>query len=75
MAQTQLPLQLAGAVTVHKTQGPTLPRTRLALGGRESLTGLIFIEKLDWELVKNMDGIFLQLQLEDLAHRYQLEGT
>jgi hypothetical protein len=72
-------------VTVHKSQGLTLPRIRLGLGKKEvssgltsvalsrvtSLSSLLFIEKLDWERVKKLGGKFLQLRLEDLARTYQ----
>jgi hypothetical protein len=78
-------VQLAWAVTVHKSQGLTLPRIRLGLGRKEfscgltfvalsrvtSLNSLLFIERLDWERVKKLGRKFLQLRLEDLAHRYQ----
>jgi hypothetical protein len=35
------------------------------------LSGLLFIEELDWERVKKLGGKFLQLRLEDLARTYQ----
>jgi hypothetical protein len=71
-------------VTVHKSQGLTLPRIRLGLGTKEfscgltfvalsrvpSLNGLLYIEKLDWERVKKLGGKFLQLRLEDLDVAY-----
>jgi hypothetical protein len=45
--------------------GPTF----MALSHVTSLNGLLFIEKLDWEWVKKLCGIFLQLRSEDLGHR------
>jgi hypothetical protein len=65
--------------------GLTLPRIRLELGTKEFFlwpdfccpflvlhlqTGLLYIEKLDWERVRKLGGKFLQLRLEDSARRY-----
>ena len=54
MSRTQIPLRLAWAVTVHKSQGLTLSRIKLGLGKREFSTGLTFVAL---SRVKALDGI------------------
>ncbi|EPQ51257.1 hypothetical protein GLOTRDRAFT_4877, partial [Gloeophyllum trabeum ATCC 11539] len=43
MSRTKLPLRLAWAVTVHKSQGTTLSKARIGLGTREFCSSLTFV--------------------------------
>ena len=84
MSRTQVPLRLAWAVTVHKSQGLTLKKIKLGLGKKEFASGLTFvglsrvktIESLmivgqfDFSRVKVLAGANYQIRLEDFARRY-----
>lgn len=84
MSRTQVPLRLAWAVTVHKSQGLTLERIKLGLGKKEFCSGLTFValsrvksldsvmlvEKVDFSRVQKLAGKGLQERMEDIARRY-----
>lgn len=82
--RTQPPLQLAWVVTVHKSQGLTIPKIKLGLGKKEFVTGLTFVGlsrvrtlsdmilvgPLDYARVWNLGGCKLQEQIRDWNCRY-----
>ena len=89
MSRTQLPLRLAWAVTIHKSQGLTLGRIKLGLGKGEFLTGLMFValsqvkalnsiiivSQVDYSRVQKLGGKHVQHCLGDYACRYHLACT
>ena len=80
MSRTQIPLRLAWAVTVHKSQGLTLKKVKLGLGKKEFASGLTFVGlsrvktidsliivgQFDYSRVKCLAGSNYQFRLEDL---------
>ncbi|KAJ7067741.1 hypothetical protein B0H15DRAFT_794083, partial [Mycena belliarum] len=86
MSRTQIPLRLAWAVTVHKSQGLTLKKVKLGLGKREFASGLTFVGlsrvktidslmivgPFDYSRVKCLAGSNYQFRLQDNARRYPI---
>ena len=84
LVRPQLPLRLAWAVTVHKSQGLTLDLVRISLGSKEFCLGLTFIalsraksldklllvDQVDYSHVKNLGGKGLQYRQQNIARRY-----
>jgi ATP-dependent exoDNAse (exonuclease V) alpha subunit len=84
LSRTQLPLRMAWAVTIHKSQGLTLDRIRLGLGKKEFSTGLTFValsrvktfdgiaivDRLVFSRVRKLGGKHLQSRIDDYARRY-----
>jgi hypothetical protein len=84
LSRTQLPLRLAWAVTIHKSQGLTLDRIKFGLKKKEFSTGITFvalsrvkasdgimiIDRLDFSRVQKLGGKHLQYRFDDYARRY-----
>ncbi|CAK5282700.1 unnamed protein product [Mycena citricolor] len=86
MSHVQVPLRLAWAVTIHKSQGLTIPKIKLGLGKKEFAVGLTFVGlsrvkaladiailgQLDYSRVHNLGGKNMQYRLDDWARRYRI---
>ncbi|KAF5331234.1 hypothetical protein D9611_013064 [Ephemerocybe angulata] len=83
-SRTQIPLRLAWAVTIHKSQGLTLDKIKLGLGKKEFSTGLTFVglsrvkaltdimivDNLDFSRIERLGGRNLQHRQDDFVRRY-----
>src|ERR1700761_1916685 len=84
VSRTQVPLRLAWGVTIHKSQGLTLPKIKIGLGTSEFAVGLtfvglsrvktlsdiMFVEPFDYSRLQRLGGKNLQHRLDDYSRRY-----
>ena len=71
MLHTQLPLALAWAITIHKSQGLTLPEAVIKLGLKEFTAGLSFVAISQ---VKTLAGLAFHSPFP-LSHLHRKEET
>lgn len=76
-------------MTIHQSQGLTLPRVRIGLGPREfqagltfvalsrvkSLTDLLLLEPVDFSCVRKLGGQNLEERCRDHTRRYSVNVT
>ena len=53
-SRLQVPIYLAWAITVYKSQGLTIPKAKVDLGNKEFATGLLFVTVFQVRILNNI---------------------